>query len=64
MASARILITIPKEGPISAEALGYQGKACALDMKLVEEALEGKADIKNKAEYYKPAREREKERIS
>ena len=62
MAQERIRITIPLEGPISAEAIGYQGKACALDMKLVEDALSGEAEIKNKAEYYRPTKEREKER--
>lgn len=60
MAQERILITIPKEGPISAEAIGYQGKACALDMKLVQEALDGEAEVKNKTEYYKPAKEQER----
>ena len=63
MAQQTILITIPLEGPIKAEALGYQGKACALDMKLVEAALGGNADIKNKVEFYRPAKEREKERM-
>ena len=62
MAQERILITIPLEGPISAEAINYHGKACALDMKLVEDALGGDANIKNKAEFYRPAKEREKER--
>lgn len=62
MSKERILITIPLEGPISAEAIGYQGKACALDMKLVENALGGEAEVKNKAEFYKPAKERERER--
>lgn len=61
MAQKHILITIPLEGPISAEAIGYQGKACALDMKLIKEALGGEAGIKNKAEFYR--REKEHERI-
>lgn len=62
MSKERILITIPLEGPISAEAIGYQGKACALDMKLIEEALGGEAEVNNKAEFYKPAKEHERER--
>lgn len=62
MSKERILITIPLEGPISAEAIGYQSKACALDMKLVEDALGGDTQIKNKAEFYKPAKEKERER--
>jgi hypothetical protein len=62
MSKERIQITIPLQGPISAEALGYQGKACALDLKLVQDALGGEAEIKNKAEYYKPAKEQERER--
>lgn len=62
MSKERILITIPLEGPISAEAIGYQGKACALDMKLIEDALGGEAEVKHKAEFYKPAKECERER--
>ena len=62
MNKKRIQITIPLEGPISAEAIGYQGKACALDMKVVQDALGGVVEVKNKAEYYKPAKEQERER--
>jgi hypothetical protein len=61
MSKERIQITIPLEGPISAEAMGYQGKACALDLKLVQDALGGEAKIKNKPEYYKSVKEQERE---
>lgn len=58
----RILVTIPLEGPITAEAIGYVGKACALDMQRVKDALGGEAEVVNKPEYFRSAKEQVKER--
>jgi len=58
----KILVTIPLEGPITAEAIGYVGKACALDMQRVKDALGGEAKVANKPEFFRPAKEQVKER--
>ena len=63
MAQQKILVTIPLEGPISAEALGYEGPACSLDMKAVLDALGGQVEKESKKpEYFRRAKVRERER--
>ena len=56
----RIVIEIGPDGSVSAEAFGYVGRACDLDMALVH-ALGPQVERRNKPEYYSREKEGSRE---
>ena len=58
----KIVVTIPLEGPITVEALGYEGPACALDLKRVSDLLGEEESVRAKPEYHRQSKERERSR--
>ena len=60
MATQKVLVTIPLDDtkPITAEAEGHVGKACALELDALAQVLGGTSERTNKSEFYKEAKPR------